>query len=265
MSLDNEGFLSSESEPYRERIRANNLDYFEFVEELNRFCQQEKYRLSIHNRDGQEVFAGCLLIKLLNDVQAVVILFEKGLALQGRSIIRVALESLIVLGKNCDSAKFFQEFIKIGEAERLKLVRSIKHHPTKVFDDIKPELTEELIKQIQERIGEKGNKKNIEQWSKDVKLHHLYAGAYRLYSQEVHSIPRALNEYLMLNQEGEVIGFEWGPKEDEDLRAELLEIGRYLIYGMSFINELFNINIGEKLQSFDNRYKGLDTEAMNKS
>lgn len=265
MSLDERGFLSPEIENYRGRIRVKNAPYFKLIEDLNQFCQQTKYQLKIHNRDGQEVFAGCLLIKLLNDVQAVVVLFEKGLALQGRSIVRVAIESLIVLGKNCDSGEFFQEYITIGEAERLKLVRSIKDHPTKVFDDIKPELTEELIKQIQERIGEEGSKKNIEQWSKDVKLHHLYAGAYRLYSQEVHSIPRALNEYLMLNQEGEIIGFEWGPKEDEDLRAELLETGRYLIYGMSFINELFSLNIGEKLQSFDNRYKELDTEAMNKS
>jgi hypothetical protein len=42
----------------------------------------------------------------------------------------------------------------------------------------------------------------------------------------------------MTNEEQEVIGFEWGPKEDEDLRAELLEAARYLIYGMSFTNKL---------------------------
>ncbi len=86
MSLDEQGFLSPEIEQYRERIRAKNQLSFQLVEDLNRFCQQTKYRLRIHNRDGQQLFAGCLLIKLLNDIQAAVILFERGLVPQGRSM-----------------------------------------------------------------------------------------------------------------------------------------------------------------------------------
>ncbi len=52
MSLDEQGFLSPEIERYRERIRAKNQLSFQLVEDLNKFCQQTKYRLGIHNRDG---------------------------------------------------------------------------------------------------------------------------------------------------------------------------------------------------------------------
>lgn len=70
----------------------------------------------------------------------------------------------------------------------------------------------------------------------------------------------------MTNEENEVIGSEWGPKEDEDLRADMLESSRYLIYGMSFMNKLFNLNIDEQLKCFDNQYnKELDTLANEKS
>jgi hypothetical protein len=212
MSLDEQAFLSPDIEQYRERIRAKNRLSFQLVEDLNRFCQQTKYRLIIHNRDGQQLFAGCLLIKLLNDVQAAVLLFEKGLVSQGCSMLRVGLESLIVLGKICESYEFVHAYAKVGERDRLRLVQSIRHSPPKVFEDIKPELTNELIKQIEETIGETKSTRNIEQWAKDIGLYHLYAGAYRLFSQDIHSSPRVFDKFFMTNEENEVFGFEWGAK-----------------------------------------------------
>ena len=112
MSLDEQGFLSPDIETYREKIRSKNHLYFKLIEDLNNFCQQTKYHLNIHNRDGQEIFSGCLLVKLLNDVQAAVILFEKCLVSQGCSMLRVALESLIVLGKLCESYEFVHAYVK---------------------------------------------------------------------------------------------------------------------------------------------------------
>ena len=262
MSLDEQAFLSPDIEQYRERIRVTNQLSFKLVEDLNKFGQQVKYQLKIHNRDGQQLFAGCLLIKLLNDIQAAVILFERGLVSQGRSMLRVGLESLIVLGKICESYEFVHAYAKIGEKDRLKLVRAIRNAPTDVFEDIKPELTDELIHKIEETIGGTESTRNIEQWANDVGLHHLYVGDYRLFSQDVHSSPKALNEYFMEDEEKEIIGFEWGPKGDEDLLAELLEAARYLIYGLSFMKEIFELNINEQLGTFHNQSSELAKLAM---
>jgi uncharacterized protein DUF5677 len=265
MSLDDQGFLSPELEKYREGIRAKNKAFFKLIEDLNGFCQQTKYRFEIHNRDGQQIFAGCLLIKLLNDVQAAVILFEKGLISQGRSLLRIALESLIVLGKICESYEFVHAYAKIGEKDRLKLVQSIRSASTNVFDDIKPELTDELIKRIEETLEGKECTSNKEQWARDINLHHLYVGGYRLFSQDVHSSPGSLDELFMKSEESEVIGFEWGPNGDVDLRVELLEASRYLIYGMSFMNKLFELDIDEQLKNFGNQYKELDAMTLESS
>jgi hypothetical protein len=131
-----------------------------------------------------------------------------------------------------------------------------------VFEDIKPELTNELIKQIEETIGETKSTRNIEQWAKDVGLHHLYVGDYRLFSQDVHSSPRGLDKFFMTNEKNEVIGFEWGPKEDEDLRVELMESAGYLIQAMSFMDEIFELNIDEQLRTFHNQSSELAKLAM---
>lgn len=69
----------------------------------------------------------------------------------------------------------------------------------------------------------------------------------------------------MKSEESEVIGFEWGPNGDVVLRVELLEASRYLIYGMSFMNKLFELDIDEQLKSFNNQYKELDALAIESS
>lgn len=85
MGLDEEGYLSSELSAYRERIRACNAQYFEFFNKVQRFCHEKKFLLKPHNRDGQQIFATGLFVKLICDVEAAVILMERGLSSQSRS------------------------------------------------------------------------------------------------------------------------------------------------------------------------------------
>jgi hypothetical protein len=229
LSLDDDGFLSKEIDDFRNGIRSKHQACFDLIGRLNRYCQQTKYRLVVHNRDGQELFTACLVIKLLNDVQAAIILFERGLASQGRSMLRVALECLVVLAKMAQSCEFVHAYVRVGEQDRLKLVKAIRQNPNQGFDDVRADLTDDLIAAIKETIGETQTRRSVEQWAKDVGLSHLYDGTYRLFSQEIHSSPRAIDQYFMADAEGEIVGFEWGPDMEKDCRAELLEAARLLI------------------------------------
>ncbi len=257
MSIDDGGFLSKEIDGFRNGIRSKHQAYFDLVESLNRYCQQTKYRLVVHNRDGQVLFTACLAIKLMNDVQAAVILLERGLTSQGRSILRVALECLVVLTKITQSYEFVHAYVKVGEQDRLKLVKAIRLNPNQGFDDVRADLTDALIATIKDTIGETQNKRNVEQWAKDVGLDHLYDGTYRLFSQEVHSSPRAIDQYFMADGEGEITGFHWGPDTGKDVRAELLEAARLLLVGMSKVDELFQLNIKSDLADFSAKLRNL--------
>jgi hypothetical protein len=152
LSLDDEGFLSKEIDDFRNGIRSKHQAYFDLIERLNRYCQQTKYRLVVHNRDGQELFTACLVIKLLNDVQAAIILLERRLASQGRSMLRVALECLVVLAKITQSYEFVHAYVKVGEQDRLKLVKAIRQNPNQGFDDVRADLTDDLIAAIKEQL-----------------------------------------------------------------------------------------------------------------
>jgi hypothetical protein len=257
LSIDDEGFLSKEIDEFRNGIRSKHRPYFDLVERLNRYCSKKKDRLLVHNRDGQELLAACLLIKLLNDVQAAVILLERGLASQGRSILRVALECLVVLAKIVQSYDFVHAYVKVGEQERLKLVNAIKQNPDPGFDDVRTGLTDDLIVAIKETIGETQDRRNVEQWAKEVGLGQLYDGTYRLFSQEVHSSPRAIDQYFLVNAEGKIIGFEWRPDIEKNFRAELTEAATLLLVGISAVDKLFQLNIRQDLKDFSDQLSQL--------
>lgn len=165
-------------------------------------------------------------------------------------MLRVALECLVVLAKIAQSYEFVHAYVKVGEQDRLKLINAIRHNPNQGFDDVREDLTDDLIAAIKDTIGETQNRRNVEEWAKDVGLGHLYDGPYRLFSQEVHSSPRSMDQYFMSDGEGDIIGFEWGPDTGKDLRAELLEAARLLLVGMSKVDELFQLNSKNDLADF---------------
>ena len=88
MGLDDEGFLSKEAENAIELIRGKHKRHFELLWRVNKCFQNLKYRLSVFSKDGQQVISTCLMIKLLNDIQGAVLLLERGLGSQARSLIR---------------------------------------------------------------------------------------------------------------------------------------------------------------------------------
>ncbi len=157
---------------YKNILRPNPVKksiLFYLFEDLKDFCQQTRYHLRIHNRDGQEIFAGCLLVKLLNDVQSAVISFRIRSCIARLFNVKGGPRKPNFLGKICESYEFVHAYVKIGEKERLKLVRSIRSTTTNHFEDIKPELTDELVKKVEETIGETECNSNREKWAKDLK------------------------------------------------------------------------------------------------
>ena len=260
MGMNEHGFLSTELESYRLKIRSRQAPYVEFVERVNAYCQEVKFRLNVHNRDGQQVFAAALFIKILCDAQAAALLIERGLTSQAGSLLRVATEALIILAKICQSYEFVEAYLRIGERQRLKLVKAIKRNPGSGFDGIRNELTDELIEGIVALVGESGDA-NVQQWASDVGLLPLYDAIYRLFSQEVHSTPRALERYLEADEAGDFKSFDWGPNVEENLKPELIEASRILIVALHNLNRLFSLDIEEQLAKFTAELAQLDREA----
>ncbi|HJS66657.1 MAG TPA: DUF5677 domain-containing protein, partial [Nitrospiraceae bacterium] len=119
MTLEKEGFLSPDISGVREQIRVRYASHFDLVRRVNKFCQENRSRLTIYNRDPQQLIAICLMLKIFEDVQGSLLLLETGLASQGRSLLRVATEASIILAKTVNSEEFFKAYVLAGERDKL--------------------------------------------------------------------------------------------------------------------------------------------------
>ena len=255
--INEEGFLSEHLEPYRQRIRAKHQPHYELAFEINKVCQSVKFKMHVHSRDGQEVFGAALFIKLLADVQAAVLLLERGLSSQARSILRVAIEALIILGKLSKSYEFVEALIRLGEQQRLKLVRAIQRNPSPDLDSLRSEISEEIIHDIEQIVGDIPNE-SLEQWARELGLLQLYDVGYRLFSNDVHSKPRAIEHHLEVNEDGEFAVINWGPQLSDDIEGEFLEAARILTVALSFVNAVFKLNGETRITEFTNAILALN-------
>src|SRR5439155_10526928 len=64
--INKRGFLGQDVERMRLEIVARYKAYFDLGYDVNGFCQRSKFLLQLHTRDGEEVMAASLLIKMLS-------------------------------------------------------------------------------------------------------------------------------------------------------------------------------------------------------
>ncbi len=88
-----------------------------------------------------------------------------------------------------------EALIRLEEQQRLKLVRAIQRNPSPDLDSLRSEISEEIIRDIEQIVGDIPNE-SLEQWTRELGLLQLYDVGYRLFSNDVHSKPRAFEHYL---------------------------------------------------------------------
>lgn len=241
MSIDELGFLSPDLENHKEVFRQKHSDQFGLIEKVVRCCHATKYKLEVHNRDGQEVFSAGLFLKLLADTEAAVLLLERGIVPQARSMLRIALECSIKLANVCRSEELLKAYILLSEHERLKLIKGIKRSSSPDFVEFKETHADDLIKEIKERLV--GNPElKLSDFAKEVGMEVYYNAQYRLYSADVHSAPASI-ESLFAYENDEITSFNWGPMLGHDIRPELAESARLLITGLKLISEVFEVDL----------------------
>ncbi len=257
MSFEEQGFLSENIAVVRKEIRERYAAHFGMVDRVNSFCQRAMGRVSVHSRDGQQVIAACLMIKLFNDAEGAILLVERGMESQARSLLRVAVEALFILWNLCQDERFFRAYVYESELGRLTLVRAILQNPAPVFDDIRPHLTSDLVDRLANEIKEAEVTKEVaKQLARNVGLGHMYDSAYRLLSQDVHSSPRTLERYVITDDEKEVKGLRHGSQTD-DVILVLTTAATVMLMAIDGISRLLGLNLAAEIRQLDEELREL--------
>ena len=256
MSVDELGFLSPEIELYRQRIRQRYAEFFNLIERACRCCHAAKTKFQVHNRDGQELFAVGLFLKITEDVEAATLLLERGLTSQARSLLRVGIEGSIILAKICEQYEFARVYAIVAERERLKLIKGIRNDGRAGHGKLRTRLTDSLVKSLEATVAGQPTK-DLKRWATDVNMAPIYVRQYRLFCVDVHSGANSLTKFFMMGAAGEVTGIKWAPELEDDFHGELLEAVRLLLTGLGLAAKLFKVDVDSEANPIFDEYQRL--------
>jgi len=203
-TLAEQGFLSQEMVNVVSHIHSKYKPWLNLIQRINKFAVQAQYIISIQRDDTQELLAAVLYMRTLSNIQAGVLLIERGMDVQARIMLRAATESLFSFAAISRSKEFAEVFVVADECERKRMFNKIKqyhnHAPLKNFDI---DAVDAALLEIEAVIKEKDAKKiSVEELSKKADMHDLYLTSYSFFSLAVHSRARNLEHHHVITKEG---------------------------------------------------------------
>lgn len=260
--LSEKGFLGTEINKWIPKIREAHSEFFQLADEFNIFCQKSMYKFDVHSRDKQEVLVSTLFIRTLNNYQAAILLAERGLMPQSRSLTRTMIDALFTLCAISKNEKYADEFIQEDHRSRLRFLNKYRELHGGLPPEVDKEEIESLEKEIQEEIqNNEIKKKTFEQWSKDAGMHDWYLTAYSVLSESVHTKVKDLERYLVLNENNEIKEFRWGP-DDHDIETLLMTLIQGMLTGLKCAHSLFDEKRKLELERFQDGLNQLVTERL---
>lgn len=264
MDFNEKGFLGASIVEFSKSVEQKYEPFFETCYHVNTLAQDTKFKFNIHNRDGQEVIAATLFIRVLNGFQGVVVLARMGLATEAKVVLRGTLEAFFLLKLTCDEERFAIEYIQSDKVHRLRWMNIAHQSSGQMFDSTRRYATPEIMRTLQDEINKHGIKEwKIEDIARRANLHELYDSDYRLLSAEVHIIPRSLENYTHTDSSGAIVDFPWGPSDD-DLGYILFTAVRILFNSLVCTTKLFEVDILEQCAGIDQRLTRLAPLLTNK-
>jgi hypothetical protein len=217
MSLQTRGFFLPEIDRFRGAVR--NLPecklWFQFAEDLNALGHEILAGHEAPLNDRQRFTITMLFIRVHQSFQAAVVLAERGMIGDARTVLRSAVESAIALWAVAADPTFIDNLIGAHRKTQLTVARMILDDP-----DYRVSYSAEEIAQMTSTIaalealkGRRGEAKAIN-WAAVARVHckDLYNSLYRIFSGDaVHTTIHALNRHVEAGDDMQITALKVGP------------------------------------------------------
>ena len=241
MGIDNSGFLGGHMQQVKEQIRSRHHELFDLCIALNKCAQRIKFQLKVPVENRERKAAACFFVRVLNGVQAAMLLHQIGLASEAAVVIRSVYEAFIYLKATRDRPDFVDALLRDNDARRLKDLNYLLNTSRAALSNEEIVAAESEIAEIKGR-GITGAEKLIVQ--------NLDPGTYslfRMYSQETHPGLHAVSKYLQEDADGQDY-IEWGPSE-RDIEMNMVSACTMLCDSIFAVLGVFGLEVPPDLAS----------------
>lgn len=248
MSFDKKGFLGEQIKEFSKQVISENSEIFDLFSDFNKFAHKTKYQFQAHSENGRAIIALCLFIRILNGVQAVVILAKRGLPIESNMILRNLFETLCLLKRVVEDEEFHRKYVSMDLLEKRKLFKVIVEDLDPVFDEWRDD-AQNRIKKLSDEIEDlEAEKYSVEKLAGLTGWTSFYNTFYRLLSGDTHTSPRSLEEYIVVDEEDNISSINWGPS-DNKISQTLFSSMDFLRMALDLAINFFKADGSKELQS----------------
>lgn len=238
MTINEEGFFSSDLESLRKELIKKHSNYFNLCSKLNNYAQKHKYLYKCSENDKLKLTAICLFIKILNGYQGCILLIQHLLPDEATALSRTLCEPLYLIRIFFLEPEFFQEYLKYDEIERQRIINTAENNRHKVFDNVRKYATQQIKDEINKRLdGFYKSQFRAEHLAVRAKMKLHYDTMFRMTSPDVHSPPRTILRYIRFDDQGHITGYDWGPSE-RNCKRIMVFTSDVLIKALAFMDEM---------------------------
>lgn len=262
MTIDDAGFLSSSLADWIAKHRAANIKWFDFAEGLNRFAQQFVSGVSLRSEAGladSNLLALLLFTRVLSNFQGMMLLAERGMIVESRTLARTCLESTFFLAAMVKGDSDFVSKMLHDELHSRKAAANwVLQRPQRLDDEGGRRQIREYVDGLN-RDWEKLTPLKMEQVAQSAGLADMYLFYRQFSSDAAHPTVTSLNRYVTDDKGDEIRQVRWGPNCNTSEIGETVNIScLFLLGACEAINRVFQrAAAATELARFRDNYKTL--------
>lgn len=243
MTFEIDGFLAENLTVWVCQVREKFKAWFELVADLNRMAMQILYKATPLQSSGQELVGALIFGRSLQSFQAVILLAERGMLSDARTLVRSCAESAIALGGIAHDENFIDELVDDYHKHRMSVANVMASDP-ECSKGLTPAQLDGL-KKISVEISEQyqSSKPKSVKWdvvASRVGMTTLYNTIYRGMSGDAaHVTADALNRHIQANDKADIESLLFEPT-CQDLEDTLSAAVTAMLHAIYALQQAFN-------------------------
>jgi len=263
--FETHGFLSDEIDRFRAVVRTRTpyKEWFDFAQELNLFGSVAIRAHTFNQNDTQQMTISALFIRSHQSLQAAIVLVERGMIADARTVLRTLVEGTIAQIALAADAGVIDQLVAAHRKHQLTICREMLADE-KYREQLSPEQIAKLeatVSELELLKGVAGKEPRQINWADLAKKHcaELYLLLYRpLSSDGTHTTVDAINRHLEADEEFRITGLKGGP-ELTDIVDTLSIACLSFIWALNSFEEMRGAE-GQQVQSFLRKFKELSND-----
>lgn len=256
MSIQDDGFFSPDIAAWAQQNRLQHASWFALADQLGRLSQRLLFEIGPPN-DGNSIAMLLIYARAVTTYQAAILLAERGLPADSRTLARSFLETVMHFGAAMKDPEFYKRLTAADRRHKQNIASPL----VKMGSD-KSGLDTSEIEKLESWLADpeapKPEKLPVERLMQDMELGEIYDTYFRgLSGDAAHTTVLSLQRHCITDAQNNLIGTKWGP-DGSDTTGTLMTLCSIMFYLLSWgRNSLTGESGAEEMGAAWSEYKKL--------